>query len=78
MLDTIAAHIDFIHGNHIFGKIIVNGIIDTKFPVKMVSSRPEDKLPEYTASDPVFSQIRINFPFRRFTCDRYIPGETVP
>lgn len=33
MLDAIAAHIDFIHGNHIFGEIVADSIVDTKFPV---------------------------------------------
>ena len=31
MLDAIAAHIDFIHGNHIFGEIVADSIVAVSY-----------------------------------------------
>ena len=33
MLDSISAHVEFIHGNDIFGKVVTNIIICAEFPL---------------------------------------------
>lgn len=32
MADSVAAHVEFIEGEDVFGKIVRNGIVNTEFP----------------------------------------------
>ena len=33
MLDAIAAHIEFVQGDHILGEVVPDAVVDPKFPV---------------------------------------------
>lgn len=33
MLDAIAAHVEFVQGDHIFGEVVPNAVVDPEFPI---------------------------------------------
>ena len=77
MLDAIAAHIEFIHGNHIFGKIVADSIIDTKFTVNGIFRCQKIGHLNIQLLIPFFTN-KINFPFRGFPNSDSTPAEAVP
>lgn len=43
MFDAIAAHIEWIHGYHILGKVVADAVINTKFPVDGILGSQADR-----------------------------------
>ena len=41
MLDPIPAHIQFVHRNNIFGKVVFNAVISAKFPIDRIFRRKQ-------------------------------------
>lgn len=62
MLDPIPAHIQFVHRNNIFGKVIFNAVISAKFPIDRIFRRKQicDLYIELFVS---FITNKINFSF---------------